>query len=374
MPETRDKKFYDRASVIFGRPSLKNPNGQKKKADGPKVSCFDACFGMLLGYPGAGGSSSGSPSYDEPKALSSLPPYSKWEQLPEDMRGGVKVEVCSLPKDNVPGWINQDSTVVCCPIGEDDGSGLAPLLFGVFDGHGRYGHDVSSLVAERLPGHLAAQNNVMKDPKKALTTAIKSVDDDVFNNLASNVEYSGTTGVVVLYDQKTRTLHVANVGDSRAVLGQNSPDAKEPRWDGSALTQDCKPDLDEEKERIELSGGLVGSLLEGGNPVGPARVWEDASRQKPGLAVSRTIGDGCARRIGVIPEPVITKHQLTSGDQFMLIATDGLWDSLDNTEAVRIAGKFARLPHVGLKALMEAVRRKEGDELPDDTTVVFVAF
>jgi len=132
--------------------------------------------------------------------------------------------------------------------------------------------------------------------------------------------------------------------------------------------------MDEEKERIELSGGTVGAVLDNGKPVGPARVWEDGSRCKPGLAVSRTIGDGCARRLGVIPTPVVTKHQLASGDHFLVIATDGLWDSVDNSEAVRICSKFLRMPHIALKALNEAVRRQEGGELPDDTTVVLVLF
>merc|ERR1740138_2025151 len=104
------------------------------------------------------------------------------------------------------------------------------------------------------------------------------------------------------------------------------------------------------------------------------RVWDSVACEKPGLATSRSFGDGCARSIGVTSKPVVTHHKLQAEDRFMLIATDGLWDSLPNEEAVRIAAKFIHLPHVACKALVEAVRRTEGGALVDDTTVVLVVF
>merc|ERR1719190_24363 len=114
--------------------------------------------------------------------------------------------------------------------------------------------------------------------------------------------------------------------------------------------------------------------LEGANgeDLGPARVWECAGRVRPGLAVSRSLGDGASRCLGVIAEPVITQHQLQPQDRFMLIATDGLWDTLGNDQAVRMAAKYLdrNLHQVALKALFEAVRRGEGGQLVDDTTAI----
>ncbi|CAK0838289.1 unnamed protein product [Prorocentrum cordatum] len=118
--------------------------------------------------------------------------------------------------------------------------------------------------------------------------------------------YSGTTCVSVLVDQVQRLLHVANVGDSRAVLGREIPDAKTPRFQAIALTQDQKPDDEEELDRIRMSGGHVQRALdEEGNEVGPARVWDGPNCMKPGLGMSRTLGDGCARECGVIADPVV---------------------------------------------------------------------
>merc|ERR1719282_1467643 len=76
-------------------------------------------------------------------------------------------------------------------------------------------------------------------------------------------------------------LFLANIGDSRAVLG---------KVDGKAvrLTVDHKPNLASEKKRIELEGGSV---------VEVAGVWRCILPQKRrlsgtmGLAVSRGFGD-----------------------------------------------------------------------------------
>lgn len=360
----------ERASVLFGRPASASYNlGVDNKSSESGGSCFDACFAMLLGYPGAKGTGSSAHHYDEPKALAPLPPCRKFEDLPDERKQQVKTcEVASNAKEVSEGWINQDSTTACAL----PGSGF---VFGVFDGHGRMGHDASQIAAERLPSHLASEpSDPLESPKKALETVFRKTDDDIFSAMGANVEFSGTTGVVVLMDPSKRILHVGNVGDSRAVLGQFSPDGRSPRWDAYPLTEDLKPDMEEERDRIELSGGTVAYLQDNGQNVGPARVWDSGACEKPGLATSRTLGDGCARLLGVIPDPVVTTRQLQNEDKFLLIATDGLWDSLGNTQAVRIAAKFLHMPQVALKALVEAVRREEGGQLVDDTTIVLIVF
>ncbi|CAE7193165.1 unnamed protein product [Symbiodinium natans] len=202
--------------------------------------------------------------------------------------------------------------------------------------------------------------------------AFRSTDDDIYAKMGSDVEYSGSTGVVVLVDKGQSLLTAANVGDSRAVLGR----LEGSQWRAVPLTTDLKPEMPEERERIELSGGVVCQYRDGsGEEAGPFRVWDGPCCEKPGLAVSRSLGDGAARALGVIAAPVVTKHRLLKGqDKFLIIATDGLWDSVDNEEAVRIVAKFQTMPSIALKALTEAVRRAEGDELVDDTTILLIHF
>ena len=57
------------------------------------------------------------------------------------------------------------------------------------------------------------------------------------------------------------------------------------------MSNDHKPDLPKEKERIEKSGGRVSCYYDDeGNPLGPYRVWLKDD-EIPGLAMSRSIGD-----------------------------------------------------------------------------------
>lgn len=71
-------------------------------------------------------------------------------------------------------------------------------------------------------------------------------------------------------------------------------------WKITSLSEDHKPDLPKERERItkEYNGRVLAYQDEEGNPVGPARVWL-SNRNVPGLAMSRSIGDIVAHSVGV---------------------------------------------------------------------------
>jgi serine/threonine protein phosphatase PrpC len=160
----------------------------------------------------------------------------------------------------------------------------------------------------------------------------------------------------------------ASVGDSRAVLGTQKlpnifpvPQAstsdrqvlEEIRNRRSSnpdieifplqLTKDQKPNDEEEKKYILSCGGRVQRIVdEFGKMIGPFRVW-DKSGNFPGLAMSRSIGDLIAKRLGVISTPIITKYQIKPNDDFFLIiASDGVWDAMENEDAVNFVECFRR--------------------------------
>ena len=54
------------------------------------------------------------------------------------------------------------------------------------------------------------------------------------------------------------------------------------------------------------------------------------------LAMSRAIGDLCFRPYGVICDPDVVTTTRSEEDEYLLLATDGLWDVLTNEEAYRI--------------------------------------
>lgn len=117
---------------------------------------------------------------------------------------------------------------------------------------------------------------------------------------------------------------IANVGDSRAVLGSQD-------GDGSLidvqLTTDLKPNLPREAERIRICKGRVFSLK---NEPGVPRVWLP-NVNSPGLAMSRAFGDFCLKNYGVISVPDVSYHRITHKDQFLVLATDGVCLSLSSS-------------------------------------------
>lgn len=123
----------------------------------------------------------------------------------------------------------------------------------------------------------------------------------------------GTTATVVALvgDQFT----VAHVGDSRAVLS---------RRDGSVirLFEDHKPGRQDEMERIESAGGLVLEV-------------SGTFRVNGVLAVSRAIGDPEFKRY-VIPLPDIRTFSLSGEEEFLVMASDGLWDHVKDEESVEL--------------------------------------
>jgi len=375
---------------------------QLAKARPPKkepCSCLTGCIkGILESFNASGGSSDermDGDIYAEPQPLQELELGRPWAQVSQAERGELLVHCATAVKEDTPGWTNQDSFVACVPppakaaeeagddawdsyndsFGASDTAASAAarhVLLGVLDGHGRLGHEVSRCASSRIPGHFAAQPSCLRTPGKALAAAVVASDHDVYKQLARDVEYNGSTCVIVMLDRSDKVLHCANVGDSRAVLGRQSKDTN--RWETINLTTDIKPDDPNEKERIEMSGGVVSPAQIDGEPTGPQRVWEDWSLTKPGLAMGRSIGDGCARRVGIISDPVMTVHKIRSDDRFLIIASDGLWDALTSEEAVEIASRHMGTPHAAPNALIEAARQKQEGELEDDTTIVMAFF
>ena len=109
------------------------------------------------------------------------------------------------------------------------------------------------------------------------------------------------------------------------------------------ITKDQKPNDQEEKKSILKAGGRVQRIVdEFGKVVGPYRVW-DKNGNFPGLAMSRSLGDLVAKRLGVVNVPVCTKHAIRPDDDFFLVvASDGVWDVMENEDVVNFVECFRR--------------------------------
>ncbi|KDP34123.1 hypothetical protein JCGZ_07694 [Jatropha curcas] len=278
--------------------------------------------------------------------------------------------------------LNQDSAILHQGYGAEGGA-----FCGVFDGHGKNGHIVSKIVRNGLPLLLLNQRNVLAKTKTVVDSKNEKVEDDLVpsNNfyiwkeacinafkvmdkevkLQENLDCScsGTTAVIVM--RQGKDLAIANLGDSRAVLGTINENKIMP----VQLTTDLKPNVPSEADRIRKCNGRVLALKEEPHI---HRVWlphEDS----PGLAMSRAFGDFLLKNHGIIALPEISYRRLTSNDQFIILATDGVWDVLSNEQVASIVWA-AESEQAAAKAVVDAAtaawKKKYPASKVDDCTAV----
>lgn len=281
--------------------------------------------------------------------------------------------------------LNQDAAILYQDYGMEGGA-----FCGVFDGHGKNGHVVSNLVRNRLPSLLISQKNALEklkstaadDDKVAKTdagsirskdflnwqeaciSAFKVMDKEIKLQENLDCSTSGTTAVVVV--RQGEDLAIANLGDSRAVLGTKTENGGIM---AVQLTTDLKPGLPNEAERIRNCNGRILALK--GEPH-IQRVWlphEDS----PGLAMSRALGDFLLKNHGIIAIPDIFYHRVTPNDQFIVLATDGVWDVLNNNQVATIVMQ-AESEETAARAVVEAATASWKKKFPsskvDDCTAV----
>lgn len=242
-------------------------------------------------------------------------------------------------------------------------------IYGVFDGHGPYGHDVSSFVHDTLPGVFVRDPNFKDDPVTALNHAFpktqtlcqRAADKGKFD-----CSLSGTTATVVMV--RDGHTYAAHVGDSRAVIASADSEGKLVARD---LCPDHKPEHEAEKKRIQASGGQV-RRLEGDVP---HRVFVKG-KMYPGLAMSRSLGDTVAASAGVTSNPEVSKTALKPNDRLILVCSDGVWEFITSQEAVDLVSKF---PPNKVQSACELLAQEswkrwiqEEGNVVDDITVIMV--
>jgi protein phosphatase 1L len=216
-------------------------------------------------------------------------------------------------------------------------------LFGVFDGHG--GSRAAEYVKKHLFDNLLKHPKFIDDTKLAIAEAYKQTDQDYLRAENGNQRDAGSTAsTAVLVGER---LLVANVGDSRAVICR----------DGTAvpLSSDHKPNRTDERQRIEDAGGVV--------------MWVGTWRVGGVLAVSRAFGDRLLKRY-VVAEPEIQEDTIKEGVDFLVLASDGLWDVVTNDEAVSMVGPVPDPEDAAKMLTDEAYRRGSADNI----TCVIVRF
>ena len=202
-------------------------------------------------------------------------------------------------------------------------------FYAVYDGHG--GDRAATYATDSMHKHFVKSSGYKaNDIAKALREAFHATELEFLNIAGREGLRDGTTAVcAVLQTEGTETtLTIAHVGDSRGVLCRAGF--------AVAVTEDHKPDHPEEKARIEALGGFVSFI----------GCW----RAMGILAMSRAIGDLFLKPY-VSAEPEIKSLALDAKeDEFLVIASDGVFDVFDNDQVVQIV-RSAPSPEQGAHLL-----------------------
>lgn len=198
------------------------------------------------------------------------------------------------------------------------------LFAGVFDGHG--GGDISKTLIDRNKININKYFCQSSSPiaqklapsktfnQKLIEPLFQRIQEKLKNYYISSNTMGTTALIVLLYprsDKNKLALKVINLGDSRAVLCTEYNI-------GNQISLDHKPHLYCEKDRIQQMGGKL-EYEEGDDP----RIG--------GMSVSRSFGDLDNKYI--CQKPDIFDYNI-SGDKFIIMGCDGIWDVLNNQDAV----------------------------------------
>ena len=235
-------------------------------------------------------------------------------------------------------------------------------LSGVFDGHA--GSEVASYVEKNVHLKFYEYLDQAFTVKQSFEHAFADIEEYVVNKFKS-----GSTAALVYISDDNGIAHVANIGDSRAVFGNKNV--------VTFATQDQTLQREDERERVLKAGGIIfreKSITSGAvgpwriNGLATSRTLGDAWAKGRDLSITRGIGgtrevilDGkpavmiseqwpdicfkerqiCKPQVGqLIAEPEYTEHQLTDTDRWLIIASDGLWDVVNNEEALTIVQDY----------------------------------
>lgn len=220
-------------------------------------------------------------------------------------------------------------------------------FFGIFDGH--RGAAAAEFSARALPRLLRSLSYSIS-PAESLVRAFIETDAsfrsvlDCHRKSRGSINkdwHPGCTAIAALL--VGNKLYVANAGDCRAILCRAGH--------AIALSKDHVASGLQERERIVKAGGEVKWRID---------TWRVGAAA---LQVTRSIGDDDLKP-AVTAEPEIIETCLSSDDEYLVMASDGLWDTISNEEVVSIIRDTVKEPNMCSKRLAtEAAQRGSKDNI-----------
>ena len=295
-------------------------------------------------------------------------------------KGVVRYDLVTLPS-NDPIEDDHAEKIVEVPntVAATDGAPSSDWMFwGVYDGHSGWTTSAKlrqvliSFAARELNAtyRAALSNKASPFPspaaiEAALKSAFVKLDNEIcldsVNKLTKNPSkrlaaeilapaLSGSCALLSFYDSNNKTLRVACTGDSRAVLGRRNPQTG--KWSATPLSEDQTGSNPNEEARMRAEHPGENYVIRSGRVLGqlePTRAFGDAfykwSRETQDRIkknwFGRTPHDLLKTPPYVTAEPVVSTTSINpSQGDFVVLATDGLWEMLTNEEVVGLVGQW----------------------------------
>lgn len=220
-------------------------------------------------------------------------------------------------------------------------------LFAVYDGHG--GLEAVAHVKQELPTML---NQGEEEVEAKLQASFEKLDEELkhvgLSQKGSRPWSSGVVATVALWQGPQ--VVIANLGDCRALVSRGGV--------VEALTTDHRPEEPLERSRLAGLGLEAAEVLEH-------------------LAVSRALGDfdlEGRKCPGLSARPELSVLQLDAATEFLLLASDGLFEHMDCKEVgvtVRRYLRRSQSPQVACERIVEQAMKLGST---DNISAVLIAF
>ncbi|CAE8621823.1 unnamed protein product [Polarella glacialis] len=240
----------------------------------------------------------------------------------------------------------------------DPESPVQCAFFGVFDG--TVGDFASENVKDLVVPQLVASANWQAARKAAAAGRPAEEQDNLLENAFRDMyrqaddallarcakytqHYATCTSVTLLVVGDT--LVFGHLGDSRIIVAKEDESGNRGQLIGEQMTEDHKPDLENERRRIEQCGGMVERLQNHSNKPfirgGDFMMRKALGEQPMQLQYSRAFGAKDLKIFGLSNVPDVKIIRMGASPyrhvRFIILASDGLWDVLSSQQAAMIA-------------------------------------
>lgn len=183
-------------------------------------------------------------------------------------------------------------------------------------------HLPRAMDARMEPIHAVDQNGLLACSSSVITAALEGAYLDLDAEILSQGMCGGAANVSCVLIGNT--LLVSHVGDCRAILCRDGLPV--------FVTTDHTPAVDAERDRVVRSGGIV--RVDMCNQISRVTL-DDGGACGQSIMMTRSLGDGALKQI-LTARPAVASMELTEGHNYLLLATDGVFENMDTAEVVKV--------------------------------------